>query len=60
MASNNDPYKQVAELRAAVQRAIPLLSYAAGKEAADNPDHAAQLMAATEDMTALLIRTATS
>ena len=57
MANTNDLYKEIAELRAALQRAIPLLSYAAGREAADNPEHAAQVVAATEDMTALLIRT---
>lgn len=58
MANANDLYKEIIELRAALQRAIPLLSYAAGREAADNPEHAAQVLAAVEDMTALLLRTA--
>lgn len=57
MTNTQDLYKEIAELRNALQRAIPLLSYAAGREAADNPEHAAQVVAATEDMTALLIRT---
>ncbi|OXM60128.1 hypothetical protein [Amycolatopsis sp. KNN50.9b] len=50
--------QQIAGLRAAIRRAIPLLSFAAGREAAKDPRQAGLLLAAADDMTELLNRTA--
>ncbi|MEW2298134.1 hypothetical protein ABZ719_36520 [Streptomyces sp. NPDC006743] len=51
--------KHIADLRAALQRVLPLLSFYAGREAADsNPEQTALLLRAADDVTAVLARTA--
>jgi hypothetical protein len=53
-----DPRSEhITGLRAALQRAIPLLSYCAGREAATDPTQAAVLVEAISDMTDVLART---
>ncbi|WP_381568577.1 hypothetical protein [Streptomyces eurythermus] len=49
--------QQLADLRAAIQRAIPLLSFAAGREATTAPRQAGLLLAAADDMMQILNRT---
>ncbi|MCZ0210705.1 hypothetical protein OZK63_35510 [Streptomyces sp. UMAF16] len=50
--------QHITDLRAALQRAISLLGFAAGREAATDPRPAGLLLAAADDMTQLLNRTA--
>uniref|UniRef100_UPI003F491F19 hypothetical protein n=1 Tax=Streptomyces achromogenes TaxID=67255 RepID=UPI003F491F19 len=50
--------QHIADLRAPIERAIPLLSSAAGRDAATDPRQAGLLLAASDDMTELLNRTA--
>ncbi|MFI0191756.1 hypothetical protein ACH4PW_29940 [Streptomyces sp. NPDC017082] len=50
--------QHIADLRAAIQRAIPLLGFAAGREADSDPRQAGLLLAAADGMTQLLNRTA--
>ncbi|MFF7459614.1 hypothetical protein [Kitasatospora sp. NPDC008115] len=50
--------QHIADLRAALQRAIPMLAYSAGREAADNPGYSAQLLEVTEVLNSTLDRTA--
>ncbi|MET9950196.1 hypothetical protein ABZ135_01425 [Streptomyces sp. NPDC006339] len=62
MASHPDPTvdlrdQHIAELRSALQRAIPLMSFTAGLEAAVNPKHADLMMAAAKDFEGILART---
>lgn len=50
--------QHIADLRAALQRAIPWLSFAAGREAATDPRQAELLLAAADDRIGILDRTA--
>ncbi|MEU7088120.1 hypothetical protein [Streptomyces achromogenes] len=50
--------QHIADLRAALQRVIPLLGFAAGREAATEPRQAGLLLAAADDMTQILNRPA--
>ncbi|GAA2733558.1 hypothetical protein [Streptomyces nogalater] len=50
--------QHITDLRAALQRAISLLGFAAGREVATDPRQAGLLLAAADDMTQLLNRTA--
>ena len=50
--------EHIAELRAALQRVVPLLSFSAGREAATDPTQADLLSAAADDLTDILNRTA--
>lgn len=56
--STADLLQHIADLRAAIERVIPLLGYSAGREAATDPGHSGRLIAAADDMTDILIRTA--
>ncbi|MFJ4637555.1 hypothetical protein ACIP69_18265 [Streptomyces hygroscopicus] len=55
-AENRDQH--IADLRAALQRVIPLLSFSAGREAVTDPKHSALLSAAADNLTDILSRTA--
>ncbi|CQR59338.1 hypothetical protein [Streptomyces leeuwenhoekii] len=46
--------QHIADLRAALQRAIPLLGFAAGRKAAPDPRQAETLLAAADHMTQIL------
>ncbi|GGS09976.1 MULTISPECIES: hypothetical protein [Streptomyces] len=50
--------QHIIDLRAAIQRAMPLLSFAAGRERATPRQAGLLLAAAADDMTELLNRTA--
>ncbi|MFF5393125.1 hypothetical protein ACFY5H_33215 [Streptomyces sp. NPDC013012] len=50
--------QQVADRRAALQRAVPLLAFAAGREADTDPRRLELLSAAADDLTYMLDRTA--
>ncbi|MFJ7131019.1 hypothetical protein [Streptomyces sp. NPDC098101] len=50
--------QQIADLRAALQRAVPLLAFAAGREADTDPRQSELLSAAADDLTDILDRTA--
>ncbi|MFC7924793.1 hypothetical protein [Streptomyces cinereoruber] len=50
--------QQIADLRAALLRAVPLLAFAAGREADTDPRQSALLSAAADDLTDILDRTA--
>lgn len=54
---SNTPTNETAALRAALTTAIPLLSYAAGREAAENPQLSEQMLSAADTMTHVLART---
>ncbi|MET9662739.1 hypothetical protein [Streptomyces sp. NPDC006510] len=49
---------RAAELRAALQRVLPVFAYCAGREAADDPQQAAVVLAAADAVTSALARTA--
>ncbi|WP_030221628.1 hypothetical protein [Streptomyces bikiniensis] len=49
--------QQIADPRAALQRAVPLLAFAAGREADTDPRQLALLSAAADDLTDILDRT---
>lgn len=49
--------QHIADLRAALQRTIPWLAFAAGREAATDPRQAELLLAAADDLTGVLSRT---
>ncbi|KDN84362.1 hypothetical protein [Kitasatospora cheerisanensis] len=54
-----DPRDQhIAQLRAALERAVPELAFAAGQLAADDEAQAERLLAAADHLTATLERTA--
>ncbi|MYW04783.1 hypothetical protein [Streptomyces sp. SID3343] len=46
------------DLRSALEHAVRLLSYSAGREAATDPTQSARLLAAVDDMKDVLARTA--
>lgn len=59
MAITPDPRDQhIADLRAALQHAVHLIAFSAGREAATDPTHSGRLVAATEAMEEVLNRTA--
>ncbi len=49
--------QHIADLRAALQRVIPLFSFSAGREAVTNPTHSRLLSASADDLTDILNRT---
>ncbi|GAB2629028.1 hypothetical protein GCM10027168_70900 [Streptomyces capparidis] len=53
-----DRDEHVADLRAALQRVIPLLGYSAGLEAATDPGHSELLLTTADHLTNLSARTA--
>lgn len=58
--SNTELLQQIAELRRVIERTAPLLAFAAGLEAADEPGYAERMMAGAEEMKAVLERTGTA
>jgi hypothetical protein len=56
--SNPDLLQHIADLRGALERAVREISFCAGREAADDPEQSARLMAAAGEMTEVLNRTA--
>ncbi|MFJ1840030.1 hypothetical protein ACIOJ9_40025 [Streptomyces sp. NPDC088175] len=56
-AQELDDATRVEELRAALLAAQRWLMYAAGREAADEPDHAVRLVQASADIEAVMART---
>ena len=50
-------HDHIAELRAALEHAIRLLGFSAGREAATDPQYAARLLTAIDDLTGTLNRT---
>ncbi|MFE2728940.1 hypothetical protein [Kitasatospora sp. NPDC059327] len=50
--------QHIADVRAALQRAIPFLGFSAGREAATDPNYSGRLFAAADDLTNTLDRTA--
>jgi len=56
--SNADLLQHIADLRDALQHAVRLLAFSAGREADTDPKHATLLMRTADDMTDILIRTA--
>ncbi|MFD6421018.1 hypothetical protein [Streptomyces sp. NPDC060198] len=57
MTTPLDRDQQVGELRAALQHAVRLLSFSAGRAAGTDPAHAESLLAAAEKLEATLART---
>ncbi|MFF9077735.1 hypothetical protein ACF1FX_36105 [Streptomyces sp. NPDC014646] len=49
---------RIAALRAALQQVMPVLAYCADREAADDPKHAAVVIAAADEAAQALARTA--
>lgn len=50
--------QHIADLRAAVQRAVPLLAFSAGREADTDPTYAEMLLTAARELENVLTRTA--
>lgn len=50
--------QHIADLRAALARVLPHLSFAAGQVAADDPGRAEQFLAVVDEATEILARTA--
>ncbi|MEU9333110.1 hypothetical protein AB0D49_08090 [Streptomyces sp. NPDC048290] len=61
MASSDRPDDReqlIAELRLALEKSVRLLSFAAGREAAGDPDEAAKMLGEVDRLKAVLERTA--
>ncbi|MFJ6214991.1 hypothetical protein ACIQGZ_16895 [Streptomyces sp. NPDC092296] len=50
--------QHITDLRAALQHAVRLLHFSAGREAVTDPEASARLIAAADDLAAVLARTA--